>query len=74
MTPTTNRPTTGGWNIADALETIADAIPDALAQQQGSRAISWAEFDRRADGVAQALLGAGLVEQDKVAQYLYNCP
>ena len=74
MTPTTNRPTTGGWNIADALETIADAIPDALAQQQGDRAISWAEFDRRADGVAQAFLGAGLVEQDKVAQYLFNCP
>jgi acyl-CoA synthetase (AMP-forming)/AMP-acid ligase II len=71
--PTTNG-TTNGWNIADALETIADAIPDALAQQQGDRAISWAEFDRRADGIAQALLGAGLVEQDKVAQYLYNCP
>jgi len=66
--------TTDGWNLADAFETIADAIPDALAQQQGNRAITWAEFDRRADGVAQALLGAGLVEQDKVAQYLYNCP
>ncbi len=63
-----------GWNIADAFETIADQIPDALAQQQGDRIFTWAEFDRRADGVARALLDAGLVEQDKVAQYLYNCP
>ena len=63
-----------GWNIADAFETIADQIPDALAQQQGDRAFTWAEFDRRADGIARTLLDAGLVEQDKVAQYLYNCP
>ena len=32
------------------------------------------EFDRRADGVAAALLNGGAVEQDKVAQYLYNGP
>ncbi len=55
-------------------ETIADQIPDELAQQQGERSMSWAEFDRRADGIASTLLDAGLVEQDKVAQYLYNCP
>ena len=66
--------TTSGWNLADVFERIADHIPDELAQQQGDRAMSWAEFDRRADGVARCLLDAGLVEQDKVAQYLYNCP
>jgi acyl-CoA synthetase (AMP-forming)/AMP-acid ligase II len=66
--------TDSGWNLADVFETIADQIPDALAQQQGDRAFSWREFDRRADGVARALLDAGLVEQDKVAQYLYNGP
>jgi 3-oxocholest-4-en-26-oate---CoA ligase len=63
-----------GWNIADVFETIADQIPGALAQQQGDRRFTWDEFDRRADGVARALLDAGLAEQDKVAQYLYNCP
>ncbi len=63
-----------GWNFADVFERIADRIPDALAQQQGDRAHSWADFDRRADGVAAALLAAGLQEQDKVAQYLHNCP
>ncbi len=35
---------------------------------------SWAEFDRRADGIARTLLDAGVDHQDKVAQYLYNCP
>src|SRR3546814_1474552 len=35
---------------------------------------SWTEFNRRANGVAQAMLDAGVSEQDKVAQYLYNCP
>ncbi len=63
-----------GWNYADLWETIAGQIPDAPAQIQGSRTISWGDFDRRANGVAHTLLEAGLVEQDKVAQYLHNCP
>lgn len=63
-----------GWNFADVWETIADQIPDAQAQVQADRRISWAEFDRRADGVARTLLDRGAAEQDKVAQYLYNCP
>ena len=36
--------------------------------------ITWAEFDRRADGIAATLLAAGLGRQAKVAHYLYNCP
>lgn len=63
-----------GWNLANVFERIADSIPGALAQQQGDRTSTWEEFDRRADGVAGALLTAGLREQDKVAQYLYNAP
>ena len=63
-----------GWNFADAWERVADRIPDALAQRQGEREYTWAEFDRRADGFGATLLAAGCVEQDKVAQYLYNCP
>jgi 3-oxocholest-4-en-26-oate---CoA ligase len=49
-------------------------VPDAPAQVQGDRLIPWSEFDRRANGIAQAFLDAGVVEQDKVAQYLYNGP
>ena len=63
-----------GWNFADVWEVIAQQLPDAPCQIQGDRRISWDEFDRRANGVAQTLLDAGVAEQDKVAQYLYNCP
>jgi len=63
-----------GWNFAEVWETIAEEIPDAPAQVQGDRRLTWRQLDKRANGVAHALLGAGVAEQDKVAQYLYNCP
>jgi acyl-CoA synthetase (AMP-forming)/AMP-acid ligase II len=65
---------TSGWNLAEIWERNADRFPDALAQQQGGRRFTWREFDRRADGIAAALLHAGVTRQDKVAHYLYNCP
>ncbi len=64
----------GGWNFADVWETVAEALPDAPAQVQGDRRVTWSETDRRADGIARALLDAGAQHQDKVANYLYNCP
>ncbi len=63
-----------GWNFADVWEVIASRLPDAQALVHGDRHISWADFDRRANGVAAALLAGGLADQDKVAQYLYNGP
>lgn len=63
-----------GWNFADVWEIVAEQIPDAQAQVQGDRRVSWSEFDRRANGVAHTLLDRGAAEQDKVAQYLYNGP
>ena len=62
------------WNLADIFETVADVLPDAPAQRFGDRLYSWAEFDRRADSIAADLLDAGLVQQSKVAAYLYNGP
>jgi fatty-acyl-CoA synthase len=64
----------GGWNFADLWEAIADKFPDATAQVQGERRFTWADFDRRADGLAHHLLEGGAQHQDKVAVYLYNCP
>ena len=61
-----------GWNFADVWETVAQQIPDGPALVHGDRRISWADFDRRANGIARTLLDAGAQEQDKVAQYLYN--
>ena len=63
-----------GWNLADLWERVAERIPDATAQRQADRTLTWSEMDRRADGLAAALLAEGAVEQDKVAHYLYNCP
>jgi acyl-CoA synthetase (AMP-forming)/AMP-acid ligase II len=66
--------TSAGWNLAEIWERNADRFPDALAQAQGGRRFTWAEFDRRADGIARTLLDAGATHQDKVAHYLANCP
>jgi acyl-CoA synthetase (AMP-forming)/AMP-acid ligase II len=62
------------WNFSDAWEAIARGVPDSPAQFSRDGTWSWAEFDRRANGIARALLDAGVVHQDKVAQYMYNCP
>jgi acyl-CoA synthetase (AMP-forming)/AMP-acid ligase II len=64
----------GDWNFADIWELVADELPDAPAAIHGERRITWRELDRRADGIASALLAAGLERQQAVAQYLYNCP
>ena len=63
-----------GWNFADVWETVAETIPDAPALLHGERVVSWADFDRRADGVARAVLDAGAAPGTTVAQYLTNRP
>ncbi|MFT7645561.1 MAG: acyl-CoA synthetase (AMP-forming)/AMP-acid ligase II [Candidatus Poriferisodalaceae bacterium] len=62
------------WTFADIWETNAATVPDKAALVHGTRSISWREMNQRANGVATALLEAGVAQQDKVAQYLYNCP
>jgi fatty-acyl-CoA synthase len=62
------------WNFASIWEIVAENVPDAPAVAQGSRALSWAEFDGRADALARFLLDTGVSAHDKVALYLYNCP
>jgi 3-oxocholest-4-en-26-oate---CoA ligase len=65
---------TSGWNLADVWEAVAGEIPDATALLHGDRRVTWAEFDRRADGLAAALVDAGALRQDKVALLLHNRP
>ena len=62
------------WNIADVWDVVAESIPDAPAQEYEDVVHTWRDFDRRARGVAATLLAHGARQQDKVAQYLYNCP
>src|SRR6056297_1427767 len=64
----------GNWNFADIWEVVADELPDALCLIHGDDRRTWAQVDRRADGVARHLLDAGLERQQAVAQYLYNGP
>ena len=64
----------GTWDFATVLESLAQAFPDHEAQTCDARRFTWQEFDRRAGGLASTMLAAGLVHQDKVAQYLYNGP
>ncbi|HWA63613.1 MAG TPA: acyl-CoA synthetase [Caulobacteraceae bacterium] len=63
-----------GWTYADIWEAIAAALPQRPAQIHADRVLTWADFDRRADGLARHLLDAGLGKQAKVAAYLYNGP
>ncbi len=62
------------WNYADIWGEIARLQPDLPAQAQGDRRFTWAEFDARANGLANALRAAGLARNAKVAQYLPNRP
>jgi acyl-CoA synthetase (AMP-forming)/AMP-acid ligase II len=62
------------WNFADVWETVAETVPDGLSAIHGERRLTWAETERRANGVAQFLLELGVAHQDKVAHYLYNGP
>ena len=70
--PTMPGPT--GWNFADAWETVAETLPDAPALLHGDRVVTWHDFDVRADGVAAAILDAGVGADTTVAQYLTNRP
>ena len=63
-----------GWNFADVWETIAATTPDRPAQAHGDAVTTWGDFERRADGVARALVESGAARDDKVALYLHNRP
>jgi len=60
--------------FADLWEEVAKARGDRAAQVQGTRRFSWTELDQRADALAATFLASGARRQDKVANYLYNCP
>ena len=62
------------WNYATIWEIAAEQVPDHDALVHGDRRITWRDFDARADGIAATLVANGARHDDKVAQYLYNCP
>lgn len=62
------------WSYATIWESVAWFLTDATAVSQGSRSVSWREFDRTADALAASLVAAGLRRQSKVAAYMQNRP
>ena len=74
-TDSTNSGSTNtGWNFADMWEFHAARFPDVVVQTHGDRTSTWSEFNANANGIANTLLAAGVKHQDKVAQYMHNCP
>ncbi|RED16426.1 AMP-binding protein [Parasphingopyxis lamellibrachiae] len=60
------------WNYANIWESIAAAQPLENAVVQGEDTVSWGEFDRQADGLANFLVDQGLEQGASVAVYSPN--
>ena len=59
-------------HLATIWESVADAIPDAIAIVQGERRVTWQAFDDRSARLGTALETAGLDVGSKVGIFLYN--
>ena len=59
--------------FADAVAAHARLTPHKLGARDSKRALTFAEWDRRATRLANGLLGIGLVKGDRVAVLAYNC-
>jgi 3-oxocholest-4-en-26-oate---CoA ligase len=62
------------YNLADAWEMAADAVPDREALVVGDRRRTYAALEERANRLANHLGGVGVGPGDHVALYLENCP
>jgi fatty-acyl-CoA synthase len=59
-------------SLSDSVAAHARTQPGRPAARDSRRALSWAQWDRRANRLAHALLGLGLVRGDRVALLAYN--
>ena len=60
------------YNLGDLIELVAAANPDRLAIAGGDVRLTFAEFDRRTNQVAQMLIGLGCEPGSKAAVYAWN--
>ncbi|MEO6988615.1 MAG: AMP-binding protein, partial [Aquihabitans sp.] len=61
-----------GFNIAGLFERAVDVVPDRLALVCGDRRLTYAEFDREANQLANHLLGEGFGHDDHIGIYGQN--
>ncbi|MCB1889790.1 MAG: AMP-binding protein [Rhodocyclaceae bacterium] len=59
--------------IADAVAAHARLQPNKLGTRDSRRSLTYAEWDRRASRLAEALLAQGLAAGDRVGILAYNC-
>jgi 3-oxocholest-4-en-26-oate---CoA ligase len=60
-------------HVADLYEALSDATPEAPAIVQGSRTVTWRQFDDRSARLAAFLASQGIGNGHQVGMYLYNC-
>ena len=61
-------------NIGSLLTKSARSFPENLAIAYGSKASTYAEFNARANRLANGLNSLGVQQGDNVAVLMYNCP
>jgi acyl-CoA synthetase (AMP-forming)/AMP-acid ligase II len=61
------------YQLADLMESVADAVPEREAIVYGNRRLTFRGFDTRATQLANALQARGIGAGDRVGLYLYNC-
>ncbi|MDP7129715.1 MAG: AMP-binding protein, partial [Planctomycetota bacterium] len=60
-------------NVGTLLTKSARSFPESLAIAHGSKKLSYARFDARANQLANALGRLGITKGDNVALLMYNC-
>ncbi len=59
--------------VSDAIASHARLQPHKIGSRDSTRGLSFAQWDDRANRLANALLGLGLCKGDRVALLAYNC-
>jgi len=62
----------GTYNLADLWESVVDSVPDREALVCGTRRLTYAAVEERANRLAHALAARGVEAGDHVGLYLYN--
>src|SRR3954467_4937858 len=60
-------------NLGEILAAHARLQPDKIGARDSRRTLTYAQWNRRACRLANALLGLGLAKGDRVAVLAYNC-
>jgi len=61
------------FQLADLMESVADAVPGREAIVYGDHRLTFRQFDDRATQLAHYLRSQGIGPADRVGLYLYNC-